>query len=182
MTNILLISEDKIKENSNLNDNFFGKNLRNPIFCAQDIGLQSVLGSCLYNHILDLVRTNEIQDSGNTAYKDLLVNYAQDYLLYLVLSNLILTANVKLANMGSVLTNDEHLVNLSQSEAELLRKNYEDKANFYRRRLQSYLCQNYDAFPELEQCECSCDCAIIKPDLKSSESSGIWLGGIYFKK
>lgn len=182
MTNILLISEDKIKENSNLNDNFFGKNLRNPIREAQDIGLQSVLGSCLYNHILDLVRTNEIQDSGNTAYKDLLVNYAQDYLLYLVLSNLILTANVKLANIGTVLTNDERIVNISQSEAELLRRDYEEKANFYRRRLQSFLCQNYESFPELEQCSCECDCAIIKPDLKSSTSCSVWLGGLYFKK
>lgn len=180
MTNVLLISEDKIKESSNLNDNFFGKNLRNPIREAQDIGLQSVLGQCLYEHILDLVRTGEIQDSGNTAYKDMLVNYVQDYLLYLVLSNLILTANVKLANMGSVLTNDEHLVNLSQSESELLRKNYEDKANFYRRRLQNFLCANYDAFPELKECECGC-CYTIKPDLKSSESSGIWLGGIRYK-
>ena len=181
MTNVLLISEDKIKESSNLNDNFYGKNLRNPIREAQDIGLQSILGECMYKHILQLVSDGSIQDSENVAYKDLLDNYIQDYLLYMVLSHLILTANVKLANMGSVLTNDEHLVNLSQSEAELLRKNYEDKADFYCKRLQAFLCANYDAYPELEECECNC-CYTIKPNLKSSTSCSVWLGGIYFKK
>lgn len=180
MTNVLLISEDKIKENSNLNDNFFGKNLRTPIREAQDIGLQSIVGECLYKRILDLVSTGDIKLPENIAYKDLLDNYIQDYLLYMVLSNSVLTANVKMANMGSVLTNDEHLVNLSQAEAELLRKNYEDKADFYCKRLQAFLCQNYDAYPELKECECGC-CYTIKPNLKSAVSSQIWLGGILYK-
>ena len=48
MTNILLISEDYIKTNSNLNDNVWGDYLLPAIREAEDIGLQSILGSCLY--------------------------------------------------------------------------------------------------------------------------------------
>ena len=180
MTKVLLISEDYIKTNSNLNDNFYGKNLLPAITEAQDIGLQTVVGECLYKKILNLVSGGTIKNVENVAYKDLLDEHIRPYLLYLVLSNCVLTANVKMANIGTVLTNDEHIVNLSQKDVELLRNNYEDKSDFYCKRLQNFLLNNYDAYPELEECKCNCSYTI-KPNLTSSESSGIWLGGIYRK-
>lgn len=176
MTKVLLISEDFIKTNSTLNDNAFGKYILPAIKEAQDIGLQSVLGECLYKKLLDLVQTGEIQLEDNIAYKDLLDNYVRDYLLYLVLSNSVLNLNVKLANIGTVLTNDERIVNLTQGETDLLDSNYSHKADFYKKRLQSFLLNNYEAFPELEECACNC-CYTIKPNLKTSADSTIWLGG-----
>lgn len=175
MTNILLISEDFIKEQSNLNDNLYGKLLLPAIREAQDIGLQTIIGSCLYKKLLDLVDSGDIAEEEYVAYKDLLDNKVQDYLLYKTLANINPIINVKLANAGTVLTNDEHLTNLTQGEADLVEKHYQNNADFYAKRLQAFLKANREAFPELE---CDCICAgEIKPTLDSASSCSIYLGG-----
>lgn len=181
MTNVLLCSENYIKENSALNDNYFGKWLLPAIKNAQEMGLQTVLGECLYKKILNLVADKTIKDPENIAYKDLLDNYIREYLMYLVLKESVLISNVKLANMGTKLTEDERIVSLSQGEADLLQNNFEDKADFYCKRLQQFILNNIDAYPEISECQCNCQ-YVIKPNLTSSESSGIYLGGIYYRK
>ena len=172
-TNILLISEDYVKTNSALSDNYFGKWLSPAIVEAQDMGLQMIIGSCLYEKLLGLVADETIKDVENAAYKGLLDDYIQQYLLYKVLSNSVLYMNVKLANLGSHLSNDEHVINLTQGETDLLQNDFQNKANFYQRRLQNYLKANCSTYPELSCCSCDG----IKPNLYSSESEGIFLGG-----
>lgn len=174
MTKILLISEDYVKEQSNLNDNLWGKFLLPAIREAQDINLQTIIGSCLYNRILAMVDDGSITADENVAYKDLLDNKIQDFLLYSTLANLTPTIDVKLANAGQITTNDEHIVNLTQAEADLLEKNYRNRADFYGKRLQEFLKANKAAFPELE-CGCGGDMA---PTLDSASSCSIWLGGM----
>ena len=173
MTNVLLVSEDFIKTNSTLSDNYFGKYLTPAIVEAQDMGLQTILGSCLYNKILTIVEDGTIQDVENAAYKGLLDEVIQPYLLYKVLSNSVFYANIKLANMGTVVTNDEHIVNLTQKDIDLIEHNFVNKCDFYARRLQEYLLNNSSSFPELDICACE----QIKANLKSAENCGIWLGG-----
>ena len=173
--NILLISEDYIKTNSNLNENAFGKWLLPAIREAQDIGLKPVIGECLYNKICELIQDNLISNIEYVAYKDLLDDYIQPYLLYQTLSNIVPIVNGKLANMGAVLTTDEHIVSLSQGESDLLQNYYQIRSDFYVKRLQDFIKNNRSAFKELD----ACDCKAIKPNLDSSNnSSGIWLGGL----
>lgn len=173
MTNVLLISEDYVKTHSALNENFFGKYLTPAIVESQDMGLQTVIGSCLYNKLLSLVADGSIKQTENAAYKGLLDDYIQPYLLYKVLNNSALYANVKLSNIGTHLSNDEHIVNLTQGEVDLLRHDFDYKANFYQRRLQEYLLENCGIFPELD----ACACRDMKANLNSTESCGIFLGG-----
>lgn len=173
--NVLLVSEKTIKEYSTLSDNTFPKLMFPSIKEAQEMGLQMILGECLYNKLLELVDTEEIDESGYTAYKDLLDNYIQDYLVYEVLKNIIPNLNVKLANIGTVTTGDERIVNLTQAEADLLMNMFKNKADFYTKRLQQFLLNNKDAYPEID--ECSCGCYTIKPNLHSMERSSIYLGG-----
>ena len=178
MTNILLISEDYVKTNSNLNDNVWGDYLLPAIREAEDIGLQSILGSCLYERILSLVDDGSIADSGNTAYKILLDEYIQEYLLYQVLTDLIPIIGTKLANLGTVISNDEHVVNLTEGERGRLANHYQYRADFYCRRLQDFLLNNRGSYAELKEC----DCERIKANLKSAASTGIWLGGYRGRK
>ena len=178
MTNILLISEDYIKTNSNLNDNVWGDYLLPAIREAEDIGLQSILGSCLYNRILSLVDDGSIADSGNTQYKILLDEYIQEYLLYQVLTDLIPIIGTKLANLGTVISNDEHVVNLTEGERGRLTNHYQYRADFYCRRLQDFLLNNRGSYAELKEC----DCERIKANLKTAASTGIWLGGYRGRK
>lgn len=180
-TNVLLVSEDYIKTNSAMFDNYFGKWLLPAIKNAQSIHLQSILGTCLYEKLLDLVKTGQIKNEENQKYKDLLDDYVREYLMYVVLKESVPIANVKLANLGTTINKDEYMVNITQGEADILQKGFEDKADFYCKRMQQFLLNYYDAFPELSECECNC-CYTIKPNLYSSSSSGIWLGGIMYKK
>lgn len=181
MTNVILISESYIKENSALNENYFGHWLRPAIKDAQRIGLVGVIGDCLYNKIIDLVSTGDISLPENVAYKDLLDNYIRDYLLYKVLMETVPIANVKLANIGTKLTEDERIISLSQGETDLLQHNFSHKADYYKKQLQNFILRNIDAFPEIDEC-CTCDKYINKPHLKETADTGVWLGGEYGKR
>ena len=78
MTDVLLISEAKLREFTDINNNVDSALLTNAIREAQDIELQRVIGTLLYNKILSDVEGSTI--SGD--YKDLLDNWIQDFLLY----------------------------------------------------------------------------------------------------
>ena len=175
MENILLISEDKVKTVTNINENLFGKWLTPSIIEAQNIGLQSIIGSCLYAKIIALVSTGEIGDSENTLYKNLLDNQIQDYLVYQTIVNLIPLINVKIANFGSVLSVDEKIQTLSQGNIDLIRNYYQGIADVYQKRLQDYLLENCQEFPELQECNCTG----VKPNLHSNTNMcGIFCGGL----
>ena len=168
MTRVLLISEDYIKTESILNDNCYGKFLLPAIREAQDIYLSQIIGQNLLDELYFRVLNNQI--SGD--YKTLLEDYIQPFLLYQVQSNIVPTLNVKLANIGTVLTQDEHIVNLSKTDVDNLKQNIQYRADFYCRRLQEYLLQNREIF-DLDDCMCG----NIKANLESAASTGLWLGG-----
>lgn len=177
-SNVLLIAEDTLKTYSNLNKNTFGDWILPAIREAQEMGLMPIIGECLYNKICELVADGSINDVLFTAYKDLLDDKIQPYLIYKTLSNIIPILNAKMANLGVVVTNDEHVVNLTQSESDLLKSYYSERCDFYTKRLQDFIKSNQSAFPEI-----SCDCGKMQPNLESSENSvGIWLGGSRGKK
>lgn len=174
MRNVLLISEDTIKTHSGLNDNIFGKSLLPAIREAQEIGLQSIIGTCLYERLCSMVEYGSIMDSENIQYKTLLDNEIQYYLLYKVISDLIPIIGVKLGNLGVMVSNDEHIQNLSEDERSRVDTYYAYRADFYCKRLQEFLLDNKELFVELDDCQCS----KIKANLDSAASTGLWLGGL----
>lgn len=175
---VLLLAEDTLKTYSNLNKNTFGDWILPAIREAQEMGLMPIIGECLYNKICELVADGSINDVLFTAYKDLLDDKIQPYLIYKTLSNIIPILNAKMANLGVVVTNDEHVVNLTQSESDLLKSYYSERCDFYTKRLQDFIKSNQSAFPEI-----SCGCGKMQPNLESSENSiGVWLGGSRGKK
>lgn len=172
MTKILLISEDYIKTNSGLNDNVWGTYLGPAIREAQDIKLQQILGTTLYQSLLKMVENGAIRNSDFEPYKTLLDDFIQVYLMYQTISDLIPIIGVKLTNLGVVVSNDEHTTNLTQGERELVQTYYEQRAEFYGKRLQNYLMENREKYVELN------DCTDIKPTLNSVAETGLFLGGI----
>lgn len=177
MNTILLISEDYLKTNSNLNDNAFGKWILPAIREAQEMSLMPIIGECLYNKVCELVSNGLIDNDLYAAYKDLLDDRIQPFLLYQTLTNIVPIINGKMANIGTVATNDEHIITLSQGELDLTQNYYRERADFYAKRLQDWVKNNREAFPELE-CVCSA-----KPNLERVNNSvGIFLGGTRGKK
>ena len=172
MTNILFISEDYVKTNSNLNDNLFGKNLLPAMREAQDVYLQQIIGSTLYEKIIKLIDDELIGETENALYKDLLDNQIRPYLLYQTLVQLIPVINAKLVNFGTSMSNDEHLVNLSQGDVVVLTGHYQNMADFYCRRLQEYILNNCEALSVD-----TCTCEGIRANLNNAATCGIFLGG-----
>lgn len=176
MTKILLISEDYIKTNSGLNDNVWGTYLGPAIREAQDIKLQQILGTTLYQSLLKMVENGAIRNDDFKPYKTLLDDFIQVYLMYQTISDLVPIIGVKLTNLGVVVSNDEHTTNLTQGERELVQTYYEQRAEFYGKRLQNYLIENRENYVELN------NCTDIKPTLNSVAETGLWLGGLRSKR
>lgn len=171
---VLLVSEDAVKTDSNISENVWGEYLRPAIVDAQERHLQPTIGTCLYERLCNLVKDGTISDSGNTAYKTLLDGPVRDFLVWTAVSELVPVLGVKLANLGTLVSNDEHVQNLSEGERERIRLHYEYKSDFYLLKLQRFLNKYRANYPELES---GCNC-LFAPNLKSSASQGLWLGGL----
>lgn len=178
MRNVLLISEDTIKTQSGINDNIWGKSLLPAIREAQEIGLQSIIGSCLYQRLCSMVEDGSIIDTENLPYKTLLDEYISYYLIYRTIADLIPVIGTKLGNIGVVISNDEHMVNLSEDERSRVDTYYEYRSDFYCKRLQEYLLNNKELYSELDECSCE----NMKANLDSAASTGLWLGGLRARK
>lgn len=173
MNKILLVSEDFVKTNSALNDNLWGKFLLPAIREAQDINLQMYLGECLYKTILGMVQDGSITASTNESYKALLDDYVQPYLLYQIQANIVPVLNVKMTNIGSVVSKDEYINTLSQGNIDLVQRDFQLKADFYAQRMLNFILNHSNEF-NLDECACRS----LNAHLDSSASTTIWLGGL----
>jgi hypothetical protein len=79
--NVLLISEQKLKDNTPINENVDSSELRFCILQAQNIQIQESLGTNLYEKLLQIVDNGTISDPSNLNYKLLLDNYIQPTLI-----------------------------------------------------------------------------------------------------
>lgn len=168
MTNTLLISEKYVKGQSNIQDNVWGNFLTPAIREAQDIELQPIIGRPLYKKILKEVEEKDVEER----FKTLIEDWIQPYLLYQTIVSLIPIIGTKLGNIGTVISNDEHVQNISSSERENLEYRYRYLADHYKSELQKYLLANKDLYPELTS---TC---LKNLNLKSSNSLPLWTGGI----
>ena len=173
MNKILLVSEDFVKTNSALNDNLWGKFLLPAILEAQELNLQLYLGECLYKTILNMVADNSITASTNESYKALLDDYIQPYLLYQIQANIVPVLNVKMTNIGSVVSKDEYINTLSQGNIDLVQSDFQHKADFYAQSMLNFILNHSSEFNLNE-----CDCRSLRAHLDSSASTSIWLGGL----
>lgn len=191
--NVLLISEDYIKSNSTLDNNISGKYLQAAITSAQDVELQSTIGTKLLEALQkkcinwidphtpvhpieppEPLPSDSIDDSDNYRYKELLDYYVQPYLLYQVLSEIVIPISYKLGNFGVMRTDDEKDLTSDINQINLIKKYYRDKADFFKTRLQNWVITYYNDFPELYSYKPLKD---MYPNMYSSSSCGIWLGG-----
>lgn len=139
MANVLLVSENKLKAFTNVNKNVDIDAIRAEIGIAQDIHLQTLLGTKFYNQLLDQVTT-----SGNTFSADelILVNdYISPYLIQVSYYEMIphihfRTMNVGIVKAGAV---DGGRDGVDMETMKYLRTIQKQRADFYMMRLQDYL-------------------------------------------
>lgn len=192
--NVLLISEDYVKSNSNLDNNISGKYLQSAIKASQDIALQSTIGTKLLESLQKKVinwvdpsipvnpieppkpiKGDSINDPKNIKYKELLDYYVQPFLLNQVLSDIIVPITYKLSNFGVMRTDDDKNIVAQVNQVDYVKKYYKDKADFFKKRLQDWIMTYHSDFPELYDYEPFKD---MYQNLYSASSCSLWLGNI----
>lgn len=172
-TQILLSSEDFVKEVTNISDNLSGKYLLSAIREAQETSLRGVLGSCLLDALKGRLRAKQLDGD----YKEL-VDRCQYFLAYTAIANVAMMASYKVTNFGLAKSSDENLHVATLDEIVANQGYYQAKADARCYELQTWLLQNRGLFPELDACACE----RIKSNLTSAASAGIFLGGARGKR
>lgn len=168
MADVLLCSETFVKQVSSISDNVAGKYLRPSILEAQEVGLKSIIGSCLLDHLKNLFAEGQLASQ----YKEL-VDRAQYFITYTAIVEITMKVSYKVGNFGVTKSNDENLSVATFDEIGKLQYYYQSKADFCKLELQQWLLDNAALFPELR----ACDCERIKANLYSAATCGLWLGG-----
>lgn len=169
---ILLTSENFIRANANINDETHGKYLQAAMREAQDINLQSVIGTRLMRKLQEMVSGNTIDDAGNEIYKECL-DKCQYYLLYTTVARLVPLTSLHISNFGLNKPTDENMESMRLPDIFQMEKYYIDKADHYLLELQNWLIENHSDLPELTANKVS----QIQSNLYSAASCGLNLGG-----
>ena len=170
MAEILLSSEKFIKEVTNISDNLAGKFLGPSLREAQDIKLQGILGTCLFNKLKDLVGSGSI--GTQPAYKNLL-DHCQYFLAYSTIVEVLKKVSYKVGNFGVAKSNDENLQVATMEDINSQEFYYQSKADAYCLELQQWILDNRKDYPELTECQCN----KLSSNLYSAATCGVWLGG-----
>ena len=140
--NILMISEAVLKERSIIHDNIDPKLIFPDIKAAQDLYIEPVLGTTLFNKILDLISAGTITDGANVDYKNLLDNYIIDALIYYTLAEMPVTLSYQFWNKGIKVKTADNTADPSMSDMVDISNRNRNKAEAYAQRMTYYLRQH----------------------------------------
>ena len=169
---VLLISEVKLKNFTNINKNVDMDVLKAEVQVAQDIDLQTILGSKFYNHLL-----SQVTSTGNTFNSDeltLVNDYIQPYLIQTAYFNAIPHLMYRTLNRGIQEGNNEFGAPVEIETMKYLRSLQKQRADFYSQRLIDYLLtgRGQNKFPDYNNAS-TIDGMI--PDRVQKYNNGIFL-------
>jgi len=148
MSYVLFISEAKLKDSTAINLNVDVDLLLPYVRQAQKLYVETKLGTDLNNKLKDLITTGTVGSVGNEAYKTLLDDYIGDMLPNWALYNCIPFLRFKVEN-GNIYSKTSETGNaLSTEEAQHLREEVRNTAEYYTERMIDYICNNTGSFPE----------------------------------
>lgn len=143
--NILLISDSMIKERTVIHGNIDPKLIYPDIKVAQDMYIQPILGSALYDKLQTDISNSQLTGD----YKILLDEFIVDCLIYYVLADLPTSISFQFWNKGVIRKGGDNNEIPSMSDLIDISNKYKNRAEFYADRLIKYLKQNAPAkFPE----------------------------------
>ena len=148
MSYVLFISEDKLKDSTAINLNVDVNLLLPYVRQAQKLYVETKLGTDLNNKLKDLIVAGTVNLPANAAYKTLLDDYIGDMLPNWALYHCIPFLRFKVENGNIYSKTSETGTALSTEEAQHLREEIRNTAEYYTERLISYICNNNSLFPE----------------------------------
>lgn len=141
---VLLVSEQRMKQWTALDNNIRIDVLTPSILNAQSVYVQQSLGTRFYNRLREGVMNNDLTSNENLFLKDYVGPMLMQYALYLVLPSL----KYKLVEKGIVSGTSEETQPTTLDDMKYLRESAMELAQFYDERLKEYLQDNPGMFPE----------------------------------
>lgn len=146
MTTTFLISEAKFRQFTDVDTNLDTTLIKNAIREAQDIELQRLLGTNLYQKLLSDVDSSSLTG----AYQTLVDDYVQDFLIYATYFYSLDSIYLRSRNNGLITPNGgENSIAATQQLYNVKRQSVKNKMEYYAQRLRNYLIENDSVFPEL---------------------------------
>jgi len=147
MSNIVLVSEEKIKAFSSINENVSVEILLPAIQISQDIGLQTLLGTKFLDHI-----KNAVSGSTLTSAETLLLDeYIAPYLIHRGYWEVLPDIFMKARNKGLQIGLSEQSQAASVGEMRYMRSIQQNRFEFYQTRLMEYIKNNRGDYPKYFQ-------------------------------
>lgn len=140
----LFINRTDLVKNSIIDGNVDTDKFIQFVKVAQEIDIQNLLGTDLYNRISDDIKNSNL--SGD--YLDLVTKYVQPCLIWFSQVKYIPFAAYQIKNGGIFKHSSETAVNVDKNEVDYLTEKARDNATYYSRRLIDFLCFNNSKFPE----------------------------------
>jgi hypothetical protein len=131
----LFISPDDLVKRTAINGNVDRDQMVQFIKIAQDIHVQALLGTALYNKL----KTDVLNDTLTGNYETLMTDYVQDVLVHYAMVEILPFLAYKVSNGGVFRKQSENSEGIDKSELEYLVQKERDTAEHYGRRLVSYL-------------------------------------------
>ena len=148
MSRVLLISTATLKKHTPIQDNVDDSLLNPYIYKAQETHIQQILGTNLYDKVLNLVQTNTIGTASNVAYKTVLEDYIVPCLIEYSFYEVMPFISLKITNKSIVRGNAEYATEGDLADLKYLRQSVRDLAEFYAQRLTNFLRQYSNNYPE----------------------------------
>lgn len=143
---VKFIEAAHLKANTTISENVDEDILVPYIYKAQDTHLQQVLGSSFYNHLKDGVKNKTLTPDEKTLIYDFIQGMVTEWSLYEVLPFI----SFKLTNKSVSKERSEWSDHSDLNDIKFLRTVIRDMAEFYTKRLVTFLNQNCKMFPEYE--------------------------------
>lgn len=141
---VLLVSEQRMKQWTALDNNIRIDVLTPSILNAQSVYTQQILGTRFYDRLREGVMNNDLTANESAFLKDYVGPALMQYALYLVLPSL----KYKLVEKGIVSGTSEETAATTLDDMKYLRQSAMELAQFYDERMVDYLRDNPGMFPE----------------------------------
>ncbi len=140
---ILLVSAEKIKAFTEINENVDEALLLSNIKIAEDISLQTVLGTKFLRHIKNAAQGGTLTSAETTLLQD----YIQPFLIQQAYYESLVAIYMRVMNKSVVVGNTVQGSAISTADLKYLRNVVRDRAEFYKQRLMDELKDNQGDYP-----------------------------------
>lgn len=145
MATALFISLDELKQSTAINGNVDANKLLPAIKTAQQLEIEPILGTDLY----DKLSNDILNDTLSGDYLTLKTDYIHDILIHYAINYYLPYASYQVTNGGvSKWEGGDNFTSLETSELTILMNKEKAVAESYKKRLLDHLCNNSTLYPE----------------------------------